>query len=217
MNLPAPMKVLIADDHAPSRTILIHRLQQWGFDPLAVPDGASAWAMLQAPEPPPLGLIDWMMPGLNGLELIELARSSEPTRACYLILVTARRDLEDLVCGLQAGADDYVVKPYDHTELRARLNVGRRVVQLQQELAEQVRRLTAASAEVKQLQGILPMCTFCKKIRDDGDYWRQVESYIAAHTDAIFSHGICPECFDSQYKQKLREMRDRAASRRSDG
>ena len=116
--------------------------------------------------------------------------------ALYLILLTARHNQADLVAGLDAGADDYLVKPVDPEELRARVQVGRRVLALQERLAERVAELEAALSNVKQLQGLLPICSYCKRVRSDHDYWEQVEHYISQHTDVKFSHSICPGCFD---------------------
>jgi sigma-B regulation protein RsbU (phosphoserine phosphatase) len=96
---------------------------------------------------------------------------------------------------LEAGADDYLTKPFDPQELRARIKVGERILGLQTSLAERVTELEDALSRVKQLQGLLPICSYCKKIRDDQNYWEQVESYISKHTEAQFSHGICPDCY----------------------
>lgn len=209
MSSTRGMRVLVAEDDAPSSAVLVTRLRQWNFDPIAVPDGVAARALLESADPPPIALLDWMMPGLTGPQVISGARSHERSRTCYMILITARSQKEDLVSGLESGADDYIVKPYDHRELRARLGVARRVVELQRALADQVEQLQSALAHVNQLQGMLPICTFCKKIRDDSDYWHQVESYVALRSEATFSHGICPDCFDARYKHKLREMHSR--------
>lgn len=120
----------------------------------------------------------------------ELARPIPP----YLILLTAMDRTEDIVAGLQAGADDYIAKPFAPDELRARVQVGARVVALQHGLAARVKALEEALAQVNRLQGLLPICAWCKKVRNDQNYWQQVEIYVAERTDARFSHGICPEC-----------------------
>ncbi len=113
----------------------------------------------------------------------------------YMILVTARESRGDVIAGLDAGADDYVIKPFDADELRARVAVGVRVLSLQESLAERVAELQSALTNVKQLRGLLPICSYCKRIRGDDQYWQQVEGYIAEHSDAQFSHGICPACY----------------------
>ena len=107
----------------------------------------------------------------------------------------AREARGDLVTGLNAGADDYVTKPFDPEELRARVQVGVRILTLQKNLAERVEELQAALSNVKQLRGLLPICSYCKRIRGDDQYWQQLEGYIAEHSDAQFSHGICPTCY----------------------
>ena len=116
-----------------------------------------------------------------------------PSRASlYVILLTARDARADVVAGLDAGADDYLIKPFDLEELRARVQVGRRLVALQDRLADRVAELQEALTKVKQLNGLLPICAYCKRIRTDQNYWEQVEHYVAEHSEAQFSHGICP-------------------------
>jgi YesN/AraC family two-component response regulator len=113
----------------------------------------------------------------------------------YLMLLTSLESKGHIVAGLDAGADDYLVKPFDPEELRARINVGVRVLSLQERLADRVKELQEALANVKVLHGLLPICSYCKRIRGDDQYWQQVEGYIAQHSDAQFSHGICPTCY----------------------
>ena len=112
------------------------------------------------------------------------------------MLLTALESREDIVAGLDAGADDYIVKPCDPDELRARVQVGVRVLSLQERLAERVAALEDALSKVKRLQGLLPICSYCKRIRGDDQYWQQVDAYLAEHTEAQFSHGICPPCYE---------------------
>jgi CheY-like chemotaxis protein len=160
-----------------------------------VGDGAQAWKFLSTATAPTLAILDWMMPELDGPEVCRRVRAELPAANMYLLIVTAREGRSDVIAGLDAGADDYVIKPFDPEELRARVAVGVRVLGLQQKLAERVVELQAALANVKQLSGLLPICSYCKRIRGDDQYWQQVEGYIAAHSDAQFSHGICPTCF----------------------
>ena len=184
-------------------------LVQWGYDVVVCADGGEAWQSLQAKDAPRLAILDWMMPHLDGIEICRRVRQSPPLQSLYIILLTAKDRREDLVEGLQAGADDYVSKPFDREELRARLHVGVRIVDLQQNLAERVRELENAIARVQQLQGLLPICSYCKKIRDDQDYWQQVDLYIAEHLGAQLTHSICPGCYEEFVQPELDELRRR--------
>jgi CheY-like chemotaxis protein len=123
----------------------------------------------------------------------------------YIILLTAKGNAQDIVAGLESGADDYVTKPFDRAELHSRLRVGERIVELQQGLADRVRELEEALSQVKTLKGLLPICAYCMKIRDDRNYWQRVETYIAAHSNARFSHGICPECWKNIVEPELQQ------------
>jgi DNA-binding response OmpR family regulator len=188
--------VLVAEDDPVSRRVLEVTLRKWGFDVVACADGEAAMEGLVQPDAPRLAILDWMMPGLEGPEICRRLRVLPAASPSYVILLTARVRKEDLIEGLRAGADDYVTKPFDREELYARLQVGVRVLSLQQQLAERVEELQSALAEVKQLSGMLPICCYCKKIRDDKDYWMQVEEYIGERSGAEFTHGICPDCLE---------------------
>jgi phosphoserine phosphatase RsbU/P len=189
------MRVLIAEDDAVSRRVLEAFLSGWGYEVAAVSNGDQAWERLKQPDVPHLILLDSMMPGMGGLEICRKVREGGYPTPAYLILLTARAQSEDIVQGLNAGADDYITKPFHREELRARIRCGERVVDLQMSLAQRVRELEEALASIKRLQGLLPICSYCKKIRNDRNYWQQVESYIGEHSEAVFTHGICPECF----------------------
>ncbi len=188
------MKVLIAEDDSISRRLLQAALVKWGYDVTVTADGRAAWDTLQAPDAPRLLILDWLMPEMDGIEVCRALRKSDALKSAYVILLTSRGSKEDVIRGLEGGADDYVTKPFDHGELRARVQVGARVVSLQQTLAQRVQELEDAMNSVKTLQGLLPICCYCKKIRDDGNYWHRVESYISGHANVRFSHGICPDC-----------------------
>jgi CheY-like chemotaxis protein len=199
------MKILIADDDVTSRRLLEATLQRRGFHVVVTTDGLAAWEHLHAPDGPPIAIVDWVMPGLDGLELCRKVRAAALPRPLYLMVLTGNNRKQDITAGLQAGADDYIVKPFDRDELAARVQVGVRLVQLQQHLADRVQELEAAMSRVKLLHGLLPMCCYCKNIRDDQNYWRQVEHYIAAHSDVRFSHGICPDCYKNVIEPQLAE------------
>ncbi len=190
------MKVLVADDDRIAATVLSQTLRQWEFDVTVVSDGAEALRYLQTqgPTTPTLAILDWMMPHLEGADVCRRARLEMPNANMYLMLLTSLESKGHVVAGLDAGADDYLIKPFDPGELRARVNVGVRVLSLQERLTERVSELQEALANVKQLHGLLPICSYCKRIRGDDSYWTQVESYIAERSDAQFSHGICPPC-----------------------
>jgi phosphoserine phosphatase RsbU/P len=192
------MRVLIAEDDRISRRFLEHSLAAWNYDVLATADGDEAWSALEAPDAPRLAILDWIMPGLEGTEICTRLRQRTEPIPTYIIILTSRSTKEDIVAGLRAGADDYLTKPFDAEELRARVQVGVRLLELQQRLATKVDDLARALAHVKQLHGLLPMCAWCKKIRNDSNYWQQLEVYISEHSDAQFSHGICPDCYAEQ-------------------
>jgi CheY-like chemotaxis protein len=201
-------RILIAEDDPVSRRLLESTLRRWGYELVVTADGEEAWGVLERDEGPLLAVLDWMMPGLDGAEICRRVRSRQSATPPYVILLTAKARREDVVQGLQAGADDFIGKPFHREELRARLSVGVRMLGLQRRLAERVRDLEAAMQRVRQLQGLLPICAYCKKIRDDRNYWQQVEQYITAHSDAQFSHGICPECYERVLGPQLRAMRE---------
>jgi len=199
------MKILIAEDDPSSRELLERTLIRWGYEVVAASDGVEAWEALQGPDAPRLAVLDWMMPRMDGIEVCRRVRETPETANLYIILLTAKPSKEDMVTGLDAGANDYVTKPFDRAELRARVRVGARMVDLQESLNARIRELEDALAHVKQLQGILPICCYCKKIRGDADFWQQVEAYISSHSAAQFSHAICPDCFETVVRPELEQ------------
>ncbi len=203
------MKILIAEDDPVSRRLLEITLSNWGYDVIVTNDGAWAWEALQAEDAPQLAILDWMMPGLDGPQICHKARETPATKSIYLILLTAKGEKSDLVAGLAAGADDFVTKPFNREELRARVQVGMRMVEMQKSLADHVKELEAALSQVKQLQGILPICAHCKNVRDDQNYWQKMEHYVSEHSEAQFSHTICPDCYTSIVEPEFEELKRR--------
>ena len=128
------MKILLAEDDALSRHRLAAILGKWGYEVIVTPDGEEAWQVMQRPDAPQLVILDWMMPGLDGLEVCQKIRQRGQEPYVYVILLTARNSQEDLLAGLGAGADDYLSKPFDLQELQVRLRAGRRILGLQSEL-----------------------------------------------------------------------------------
>jgi sigma-B regulation protein RsbU (phosphoserine phosphatase) len=190
------MRILIADDDRALRHGLFVRLSHWGYEPMLSADGTEAGTIIRGPHPPPLALLDWNMPGASGLDLCREIRNLPHVSSMYVVLLTAHTARDEMVAGLDCGADEYMVKPVDWELLRARLQIGTRIVTLQQSLAQRVRELQEALETVKTLSGLLPICSYCRRIRSDDDYWEQLEHFVSAHTGAKFSHGICPSCFD---------------------
>jgi sigma-B regulation protein RsbU (phosphoserine phosphatase) len=188
------MRILIAEDDIVSRRLLGSALTKWGYDVLSCSDGAEANQMLQRDDAPRLAILDWMMPGIDGVRVCQEVRQRPQLKPIYIILLTARGRSEDIVAGLEAGADDYVTKPFYPEELQARLQAGLRIVDLQSSLADRVCELESALSRLKQLQGLLPICSYCKKVRDDKNYWLQIESYVSEHSEAQFSQSPCPNC-----------------------
>lgn len=200
------MRVLVAEDDVVTRRLLERTLQSWGYEVCGAADGAEALRALENQPRPDIALLDWVMPERDGLELCRMIRARLQPTPLYVILLTALGGRQNILQGLQAGADDYVTKPFDREELRARLEVARRIVELQRSLAERVRQLEDALARVKQLQGLVPICSYCKKIRNDRNFWQQLESYLSDHSEAQFSHGICPECYEKFVKPELEKL-----------
>ena len=192
------MRVLIADDDVVLRHSLKVHLERWSYRVDECGDGREAWKAMHGPKAPAMAVIDWNMPGMDGPTICQELREVPALAAMYVILLTSNNEQKDVVAGLESGADDYIVKPFDWNELRARLRIGARIVGLQQALAARVSELQVALANVRQLSGLLPICAYCKRVRDDKDYWQQIEQYVGDHSQAEFSHGICPECLETQ-------------------
>jgi phosphoserine phosphatase RsbU/P len=175
------MKVLAVEDDEVGRTVLRQALRTLGYEVVEAIDGETAWARLQG-EPVRIVVSDWMMPGIDGLELCRRIRARAGPDYVYFILVTAR----DASTGNQriatdAGVDDFLTKPIDLQELWMRLHVAERILRY--------------TTRVRQLEQLLPICSYCKKVRDDRNYWQQIESYIEQRTGSEFSHSVCPDCY----------------------
>ena len=181
----------------PSRRFLSYYLTNWGYKVTAVRDGLEAAAVLNAADAPAIALIDWIMPGMEGPALCQHFRAQPHRPFTYFVLLTAKTLKDEVAEGLEAGADDYLTKPCDMKELRARLKVAERTVTLERTLARQVVSLQEALDHVRQLKELLPICAWCKRIRDDEDYWHNIEEYLHLHTGTDFTHGICPHCLET--------------------
>lgn len=195
------MRILIAEDDATSRIVLATLLTRDGYDVTATENGSRAWAVLSGPNPPRLAILDLMMPGLDGIEVVRRVRAVPSTTPPYLIMVSTRGEKADVIAALDAGANDYLAKPFDPGELRARIEVGARMLDMRFELNQKVEELKLALEQVKTLTGIVPICANCKNVRDDQGYWNRVETYLNEHTEADFTHAVCPDCMKKLYPQ----------------
>lgn len=171
------MKILIGDDSLTHRVMLEAIVKQWGFDVVLAEDGEQAWEILSGPDAPRLVLLDWEMPGLDGLEVCRRVRESQDQDPPYILLLTARRETADIVTGLDAGANDYVSKPFENTELHARLRVGARMLDLQRELID-AREALEYQATHDALTGLLnrgavmqAMERAMERVKQDGQSW----------------------------------------------
>ena len=176
--------VLIVDDNPLNLQVLGNTLRKNGYKLAAAKSGPEALDFLQK-KLPDLILLDIMLPEMDGYEVCKKLKEDENTKKIPVIFLTARTDTDSIVRGFEAGGVDYVVKPFNPAELLARVKTQ---IKLKQ-----------AFDEIRTLKGFIPICANCKKIRDDKGYWESVEEYIGKHSDAVFSHSICPECTKKLY------------------
>ena len=193
------MKILIAEDDTLSRTLLTKHLEKWGHEVIATTDGQKAIDTFLADREIQFAVLDWMMPEIEGTEVCRRIKEKQAERFSYVIMLTAKVQKEDIINAFDSGADDFINKPFEANELRVRIRAGERIVDLHNQLHDKIDELSQALEQVQQLEGIIPICAWCKKIRDDSDYWNSVEDYIVAHSHAKFSHGICPDCLKEKY------------------
>ena len=198
-------RILIADDDERPRQLLAHYLKSWGFTVTECRDGLEAAAFLEGANAPALAVIDWMMPGLEGVEICRrIRRLPGPRPYTYVILVTGN---SDAAAGLEAGADDFVSKPYNVDELRARLAVGQRVVGLERRLAEHITLLRDALTQVAALPeniGAVCICPECKQARDADHRWQPIETYLEEQGGIRSAPELCPDCRE-KVEQRARE------------
>jgi phosphoserine phosphatase RsbU/P len=180
------MKILIAEDDPVSAKILQFTLENAGHEVVVAPNGQIAWEVFDK-NPFRVIVSDWMMPVLDGLEMCKKIRSRPKTEYTYFIMLTAiHTGRDNLRKAMEAGVDDFLTKPLDREGILMRLRVAERIVEF--------------TTQIKVLKDLIPICMYCKKIRNDENYWQGVESYIAQQTGSNFSHGICPECFEKHVK-----------------
>lgn len=195
-------RALIADDSVTNRFVVDAAVRRCGLETVQAGDGTEAMRAFDEQEDLRLILLDWMMPNWSGLDVCRYIRRHERGGTAYIILITSRSQKEDLRAGLANGADEFLTKPVDPAELELRIKAGIRLLTLQRHLEQNVAQLEAALAEVKQLRTLIPMCMYCKSVRDDEGYWEAVDAYLYKHhKELTVSHGICPTCYEALMKE----------------
>jgi phosphoserine phosphatase RsbU/P len=189
----SPMKVLAVEDDAVARGVLRQALKRLDYEVVEAGDGREAWKILRH-EPVRVVVSDWNMPHMDGLELCRKIRARPGAEYTYFILLTSntanhdnRREAAD------AGVDDFLTKPLNVEDLWPRLRVAQRILRY--------------ATQVQQLEEMLPICSYCKKIRDDQNYWQQIEGYIKERTGSDFSHSVCPECYTRVLLPEIEKMK----------
>ncbi len=191
-------RILITDDDQSNLEELTDFFNSCGYETVGASDGATA--IIKAREfLPDVILLDIRMPGIDGYETCRRLKDNDRTRDIPVIFITALSDTIAKVKGFTAGGVDYVTKPFEIEEIVARINTHITLSRLKREREEIIRELTEALANVKKLEGMLPICMYCKKIKNDEGYWQQVEHYIIEHSGAKFTHGLCDDCCKKYY------------------
>ena len=200
------LRVLVVDDEPINRRVLENFLDSQRFDTTVAADGAEALRLIEE-QAFDLVLLDIMMPKMSGYEVCETLRERHSIEELPIIFLTAKTQSTDIVTGLGLGANDYLTKPISKGELLARVRPHIDLLHVYRHLEDLV---DEKVSQVKTLQGLLPICASCKKIREDDGYWSEVETFIDKHSDAKLSHGICPDCADEIYTRHRAELTGKA-------
>lgn len=190
------MKILVAEDDMISRKLLTTTLKQFGHEVRAFDNGADAWTEFDA-TPVRVIVSDWLMPGVDGLDFCRKVRARAQTEYTYFILLTANVQGKDTYMeAMNAGIDDFLAKPLDRDQIWMRLKVAERILKY--------------ATTIQALESMLPICSYCKNVRDDNNYWQQVETYLSKRTGTSFSHSVCPTCYTQKVKPELDRIRAQA-------
>lgn len=196
--------ILAVDDTRVSLKLLTDILSEAGYRVHPAASGELALVSAVA-SPPELILLDIVMPGMNGFDVLRWLKAREEIRDVPVIFLSSITETAQRVEGLRLGAVDFISKPFEPPELLARVQTHMELRRLRVRLEQQAQELRGALAKVKLLSGFLPICASCKKIRDDRGYWNQIETYIREHSEAVFSHGICPECMNTLFPEIVKK------------
>lgn len=197
------MMIYVLDDDAINLKLIKTVLNQAGFvNQTLFTSGKEMMEVINL-NPPDLLLLDIMMPGVSGYDVLEWIKQDPTLSYIPVIMITAAAlddNMEPLARSFDLGAMDFISKPFSNLELVQRVKSALRLEKQRQELE-------AAATQIRSLEKLLPICSYCKKIRSDNDYWQEVEGYITEHTDTIFSHSICPDCYETQVKPQMEKMK----------
>lgn len=188
------MKILAVEDNAVARAVLRQALQHLGHEAVEATDGEAGWAAFLKHDDVRVIVSDWTMPRGDGLDLCRRIRARADEEYVYFILLTARDASEqNRAEAADAGVDDFLSKPLDVSELWMRLRVAERIL--------------GYTRQVRQLEQMMPICSYCKKIRDDQNYWQQIEGYISERTGSDFSHSVCPDCYQRVVLPEIEQLK----------
>jgi DNA-binding response OmpR family regulator len=188
------VKILIADDELTTRMLVQVSLENWGYRVESVVDGHEAWSILKKKDDFHIVILDWEMPKLDGIEVCRRIKEMDLDSPPYIILLTARDSKKDIVQGFDAGADDYMTKPFNDNELRARVRVAERLVRTQTSLADTVNELEEVLNLLETIQEGVEVCPSCYKIRCIDDEWLSIQESVDQHANLHFIHTDCPDC-----------------------
>ena len=192
------MKILIAEDEYTTRLMVQVSLENWGYTVISAEDGNEAWEYLKKDGELDIAILDWEMPGIDGAELCKMIKEMKRDNPIYVLILTARDSQNDILLGFDAGADDYMTKPFNDNELRARVRVAERIVRIQSSLSRTVEELRQALDLVDALQGSIPICAQCGKIEGEDHTWYKVSDCTDDTYDPRFIPAVCPDCDDKK-------------------
>ena len=207
------MKILVVEDSKSTQIMLQQTLSEWGHEVVCLDDGNEALQLLEDDPEISVVMVDWLMPAMDGIELVRRLREREWGRYLYLLMLTVLDERKHIAEAMEAGVDDYATKPINKEELHARLKAAARILDLEQRLAHRVAELEEHLNTIRQLKALLPICSYCGKIRDEHDEWQPLDWYVHCETGTNFSHTICPVCYEKHVKPQL-EALERGATQR---
>ncbi len=182
------LKVLLVEDDPLSRLLLHSTLQSLGYDVVCLENGLDAWNYIKEKEIR-LVVSDWQIPGLDGLELCARIRSKVEDYVYFILVTNSYLNEESETIAIDAGVDDFMPKPVKIEDLRNRLRVASRFL--------------GHMERIRKLESFIPLCSYCRKVRDDQNYWKQIETYIKERTGSQFSHAVCPDCYQEHVRPQL--------------